>query len=655
MNSKRTPALLTLTDEVLAQVLLVAGGVGVLLVLLSILARAPIALGCSVLFTVLVGVARWCAVRGRLEGIGWLVGCGVEGAAAFAQVRGLGVHDTAAQFALASLPLTALLLSSASFVRFVMLATAVAVTVACVHALGLLPHADPELGTPIDFALAPLLVAGFGYFLHTMTSGLRAARATIDRERTQFRDVFESASDGILLLDADGRILSANNAFAVMIDADLASLSGRDVRDLGARAEGGRDIPIGDGRFEWRIQRAGRPALVGEVAARATQSDEGARALWLVRDVTEQRSRVASEHQADKMQMLGQLAASVAHDFNNRLAGIVGMAELISLLPPTSPRRDELAERIAATGLRASHRAEQILSFGRKDTSPLVPVDLDAGMGTIAAGLEGRLGHGVALRLELGAASPWVLGVAGRIEDAILNLAINARDALNGRGGTITLRTRAIHAGPNGDPAVEIEVQDDGVGMDEETLARAVDPFFSRKPGGVGLGLASVQGLAASHNGGLRIASRLGAGTTVCLWLPACPAPAAQPQEDGARLEGWRVLLAEDDDGVAAVTADRLRELGAEVTVARDGDEAHAALQAPLHFDLAVFDVVMPGMPVFGLVAYVRANRPALPVVVVSGSSVAADMDPMLRLGKVAFLRKPYPGDRLVAAARSLR
>ena len=84
-------------------------------------------------------------------------------------------------------------------------------------------------------------------------------------------------------------------------------------------------------------------------------------------------------------------------------------------------------------------------------------------------------------------------------------------------------------------------------------------------------------------------------------------------------------------------------------------DEAHAALQAPLHFDLAVFDVVMPGMPVFGLVAYVRANRPALPVVVVSGSSVAADMDPMLRLGKVAFLRKPYPGDRLVAAARSLR
>ena len=201
MNSKSTPALVTLTDEILARVLTVAGGICVLVVFLSLLLRAPIALACSVLCTVLVGVARWCQLRGKLEGVGWLVGCGIVGAAAFAQVVGLGVHDTAGQFALVSLALTALLLGSVSFARFVVLATAVAVTVACVHALGLLPHAHPDLGTPIDFTLGPLLVGSFGYFLHTMTSGLRAARATIDRERAQFRDVFESASDGILLLD----------------------------------------------------------------------------------------------------------------------------------------------------------------------------------------------------------------------------------------------------------------------------------------------------------------------------------------------------------------------------------------------------------------------------------------------------------------------
>ncbi|WP_200306423.1 PAS domain-containing protein, partial [Paracraurococcus ruber] len=337
--------------------------------------------------------------------------------------------------------------------------------------------------------------------------------------------------------------------------------------------------------------------------------------------------------QAQKLEALGQLTSGIAHDFNNVLAAVMGTLRLVERRAPGN----EAVAGLVRNGLGAAERAaaliRQLLAFARRED--LAPAPLDP-----AALLEGaepllRQALGAGIRLEL-VAEPeaWpVLGDPHRLEVALLNLAVNARDAMGGRG---TLRIAAAkHAAgaerpPGLDPGADyvvLSVEDSGPGMPPEVLARAAEPFFTTKPRGqgTGLGLAMVQSLAHQSGGAMVLDSRPGEGTRVALWLPrtdarpeaAEPAPLAEAE---AGLHGdARILVVDDDDAVRLVTAAQLRELGYEVLEANSAGTGLVQALAADPLDLVICDVRMPGEDGPSFAARLRAERPGLPVLFVTG------------------------------------
>ncbi len=361
--------------------------------------------------------------------------------------------------------------------------------------------------------------------------------------------------------------------------------------------------------------------------------------------------------QAEKMEALGQLTGGVAHDFNNLLAVAQGAFRLLE------PRvaRDARAAAVVAHGIAATERGArlvaQLMSFARREK--LRPAELDpvALLRRAEAMVEQMAGHGVACRFDA-APDTWpVIADPVRLETALLNIAANARDAMP-KGGElrVALGNAAVPELPPGlDPArgwVRLAVADTGAGMDAEVLRRATEPFFTTKPvgQGTGLGLASVHGFAAQSGGALRLSSEPGRGTLVEVFLPRAGVTGAAAG-GGAAPGGARVLLVDDDEGVRFVTAEALRALGHEVLEAASAAAAEALAHAEglLTIGLLLTDVAMPGASGPELVARLRAERPDLPVIYLTGHAGGAE------LGDAPVLRKPFTGEDLAReAARAL-
>ena len=381
-------------------------------------------------------------------------------------------------------------------------------------------------------------------------------------------------------------------------------------------------------------------------------------AFQIVTDVTDrlaQEARLQEAEarllQAQKMEALGQLTGGVAHDFNNLLTPIMGSLDALSRRGALEPRE----RRLVAGALEAADRARalvgRLLAFARRQPLQPGPVDLAA----LLDGMRGLLGStlrpGQVLELETPAALPRALADANQLELVLLNLAVNARDAMP-EGGRLrlSLREESVAADhPHGlapGPYLRLEVADTGTGMDEATLARATEPFFSTKdPGkGTGLGLSMAHGLALQLGGALGLRSAPGEGTTVTLWLRAADAtPEAAPEAPAAAgALGGRALLVDDDPLARATAAEMLRELGFEVTEAEGAAAALAQADPP---DLLVTDHRMPDLTGSELARRLRLRWPGLPVLVVSG--FADGPDPLL-----PRLRKPFRRDELAAGIR---
>jgi PAS domain S-box-containing protein len=365
--------------------------------------------------------------------------------------------------------------------------------------------------------------------------------------------------------------------------------------------------------------------------------------------------------QAQKMEAMGQLTGGVAHDFNNLLTPIIGSLDLLHRKALGGPREQRLVEGALQSAERAKTLVQRLLAFARRQPLQPGPVDLPELVRGMVELVASTSGPRIRIETLMDEPLPYARADSNQLEMAILNLAVNARDAMP-EGGSLTIsaaeRTVAAGqvAGLAGGRYVRLTVADTGLGMDEATLARAVEPFFSTKGvgRGTGLGLSMVHGLAAQLGGALTLDSRPGEGTVAALWLPVSDsvpaAAAARPEpEAGPRATAGTVLLVDDEPLVRASTADMLGEMGYEVVEADSGADALALidLRAP---DLVITDHLMPGLSGTDLALILAAERPGLPVLIVSGY---AELDGLP--ADLPRLTKPFRQADLAACVARLR
>jgi len=421
--------------------------------------------------------------------------------------------------------------------------------------------------------------------------------------------------------------------------------------------------------------------LVQEVAERIWDALERARAEASLRDLNatlEQRveERTHALHaaeeqlrQAVKMEAIGQLTGGIAHDFNNLLTGIIGSLDLIKrrLL---SNRTDDL-QRFMDAAIASAHRAgsltHRLLAFARRQSLDTRPIDVDALVQSMEELLRRSIGEQVRMQVTLRSSGSLARTDANQLESAILNLVINARDAMP-KGGELALETTVVTldaaqaAGPDdlqpGD-YVLLTLRDTGAGMPADVLARAFDPFFTTKPigQGTGLGLSMIYGFAKQTGGHVRIDSEVGHGTTVSLFLPRAQEE-AEPQaaESGEvpRGAGETVLVVEDDPAVRMLVMEVLQELGYRGLEAAEGHAALEIIESEQRLDLLVTDVGLPGLNGRQLAEIARQRRPGLGVLFVTGyAETAASRAGFLEPG-MDMIAKPFAVDALAARIREM-
>lgn len=373
--------------------------------------------------------------------------------------------------------------------------------------------------------------------------------------------------------------------------------------------------------------------------------------------VEEEREKVQAQlFQAQKMEAIGRLAGGIAHDFNNLLTVLLGYSEFVlERLGPGDELREDV-EQIQQIAQRATALTHQLLTFSRRQ--PFQPQVLDfnaliAGLGDM---LQRLLGEDVKLNITLGSDPMSIKADLGEIEQVVINLAVNARDAMPG-GGTLTIRAdkavvdqehcQSVPEARSG-TFVCLSVADTGMGMDQEITAHIFEPFFTTKERGTGLGLAVVYGIVKQHEGWIEVRSARGEGSTFMVYLPLFAVGAIEAPEDerslaGLQGQGERILLVEDERPVRSVATAMLQRHGYAVTAAETAEQALDVFEwANGGFDLVFSDVVLPGLSGFQLADQLLSRRPGLPILLSSGYLGEGVEWPILQERGFRFLQKPY-------------
>ena len=507
------------------------------------------------------------------------------------------------------------------------------------------------------------------------TSELAANEIRLRESEAGFRLLAEHASDMVVRVGADGRLHYASPATLHIVGQTPAELLARDPRelvhpdDLPAFETLQRRLLGGEvemGTLSHRLLNPKRGEVWVEVGARAlrnpvTGAPDGYVAA--VRDVTERKQMDETLRQAQRMDAIGQVTAGVAHDFNNLLHAILGSVSMLHEqdgLDADGRECVQIAEQAAQRGAVLTHR---LLAFSRKQTLDPVLVRPDEVVKDIEALLARTLGGRMRVELNIEAAIWPVLADGAQLDNCILNLALNARDATPG-GGVIRLlianrdRQEATASGLPAGEYVCFTVQDEGVGMSAGTLARALEPFFTTKPigKGTGLGLSMVQGFARQSGGDVRIKSTPGQGTEVSLWLPRATAAAAEtaptvPESVAAPGHG-RILVVDDEETVRRTVSLSLTRAGFNVVAVESGEAARELIQAGEAFDLLVADQSMPGLSGSELIEEVARLRLDIPAILITGYDRVSDSDRMA--GRLNILVKPFERMTLLRQVEAL-
>jgi signal transduction histidine kinase len=375
----------------------------------------------------------------------------------------------------------------------------------------------------------------------------------------------------------------------------------------------------------------------------------------------EREAALAQVHEMQKVESLGQLTGGVAHDFNNLLMAVLGNLEILRKYIPDDAKLRRLIDGAIQGAERGATLTKRMLAFARRQELKPASVDVPKLVDSMVEMLRRSLGPGITITTEFGDESPAARVDPNQLELALLNLALNARDAMP-RGGTLTISARRASIGVDDILGLKpgeyvcIAECDTGTGMEETTVKRATEPFFTTKgPGrGTGLGLSMVDGLVAQSGGAMRISSKLGTGTTIELWLPAADPDNAQEGRPAgpARIDGLRtcrVLVVDDDPIVAAGTAAMLEDLGHSAIEAGSAEIALQVLSSQSGIDCVITDHAMPGMTGTDLAERIRSTWPGMPVVLASGYPEL----PGDELG-LPRLSKPYRQEELARLLASM-
>ncbi len=526
--------------------------------------------------------------------------------------------------------------------------------------LSVIPHLNP---TPMAFTFSAGLYA-FAIFRFRLLEVRPVARQAI----------VERMRDGMLVVDGQGCVADLNPALEAALGLRAGQAIGQPAAEvlapwpeLAALVAAGKEAELELSVGEGQAMRDYALSL----SLLDTPGHPRPGCLLMLRDITELRRLEAQFLQAQKMESIGRLASGVAHDFNNLLTAISGHATFArDALPPGHPARHDIQHVLKGTR-RAALLTRQLLAFSRRRPVAPQPVNLNDLILDMTEMLAHLIGEDIELQTDLGPALGAVLADANQIEQAVINLALNARDAMPS-GGRLTLRTANVDVTcedaerfPGVAPGayVALSVCDTGTGLSEEAKAHLFEPFFTTKEfgKGTGLGLATALGIVRQHQGHILAESTPARGATFTIYLPRVEAqlteaPAPHDETEPPPRGSETLLVVEDEPDVRAWAAHALRKLGYAVLEAASGREALALLeQEPaVRPDLLVTDVVMPQMSGKVLADHLQAAYPALPVLFISGYTTGAVAEQGMAPGRRAFLAKPFSQADLAHRVRDL-
>lgn len=534
------------------------------------------------------------------------------------------------------------------------------------HGYVLKPYEDRDLQTAIEIAT----------HRHAMDRQIRESEQWLSA-------TLNSIGDGVIATNARGQVQFMNPLAERLTGWTQSEASGLDVesifhivneqtRDpvvnpaLDALAAG---RPVSLAPDTVLIARGGDERPIDDSAAPIRARDgQVAGGVLVFRDISEKRELESHLRQAQKMEAIGRLAGGIAHDFNNIMTVITGFSEMLLHDEGSAADRRSYVEHIHEAGRRAAALTQQIMAFSRKQVLRPEPVSADRVVRDMGAMVQRLIGSNIEFVLDSPPDLPAIIVDPAQLGQIILNLAVNARDAMP-RGGTLTIKTAELRLAavqalratevPPGD-YVLLEVRDTGVGMSEAVARQVFEPFFTTKAigRGTGLGLSTVFGIVKQSHGHITVDSIEGAGTVFRLYFPAVPHEGVTPHDLESAVPGpgrGRILLVEDDPVVRRLTSRILVQAGYEVTEAGNGVEGlHHAREARRPFDLLLTDLVMPRMSGAELAATLRGERPDLPVVFMSGYADDVIQRQLAEDGSLPnVLAKPFTMDALRTAVQA--
>lgn len=528
-------------------------------------------------------------------------------------------------------------------------------------------------------------ITGAVHIVSDITYIKQAEESALESE-TRIRALLSAIPDAIFFKNGEGRWLEVNHAGIELFDLATTEYHGKDDRELAEELPFYRESLLRCvetdaatwsagvlSRFEERI-----PAKNGEIRTFESikiplfKEDGSQRGLVVVeRDVTDQQQMEQQLQQAQKMEAIGHLAGGIAHDFNNLLTPILGYSEMIAArLTPADPLNSKVAG-ITAAAHKAKDLTQQLLSFGRRKSTATSVIDLNEVIEGFNIILRRTIRESITISLNLDPNGACATADRSQIEQVILNMTVNAQDAMNGKG-EISIETCQIHMegenvrlhpGMSEGDFILLAFHDSGCGMSPEVMAHIFEPFYTTKAvgHGTGLGLATVYGIVKQHNGHISVTSRVGLGTTFNIYFPATRVvpierPGTTPANAVHEADSSTVLVVEDNEMVRDMVREMLEGYGYTPLVAAEGEEAIAIAKAHSgHIPLMVSDIVMPGLSGPEVYEQLLTLLPDLKVVYISGYP----MNPSLRKGTLeeevsCYLQKPFTAEALIERIRQV-
>jgi PAS domain S-box-containing protein len=536
---------------------------------------------------------------------------------------------------------------------------------------------------PVEISLSPVETDdGLGVFATIVDiTARKSAESSLAESERRFRAVLEASPNAVLAIDAKGRINYANPQVEATFGYERAELLGQPIERLLPERVASRHVGHRDGFIDHPVARpmgigldlAGRrrdgSEFPVEISLSPVETADGLQVFATVVDITARKSAESQLLQAQKLESIGRLAGGIAHDFNNMLFAIHGYAELLrqDLASPAQadldPERALLSvDAITHAAERAAGLTAQLLAFSRQQVVLLRVVDINVAVSAIEPMVQPLIGENVQLILDLQPEIGHIRADVGQLDQIVVNLVVNARDAMPD-GGTVTIRTSEVdYAAPLaiGDvdvtpgPYVLLAVTDTGSGMDQAAREHIFEPFFTTKEvgKGTGLGLATIYGIVRQAGGHVRLESEPGRGSTFKLYFPRVNAPVeVQPVAPLVPALGvGTILVVEDEPALRDMTTQILERAGYHVLAVGDGAEALARSETLAAFDVLITDVVMPAMSGIELAERMMDRHPELAVVLLSGyTAETLDLERVTARGAI-FLSKPVTSNQLLAA-----